>query len=156
MAERRSNGIRCSAASGVWYPVTHSGHRDWYTGTPFGAIEGAIKIKWVVFTPSPRLHVRLAIGHIRLSDRHSKLRGDPAMADQERQRLVTAIIIFFSYWHRPKRIAYPEMLHRTDAQRRRAWFGSYITTILQRDARDISCPVCEPRATACRFLILDG
>jgi predicted AAA+ superfamily ATPase len=33
---------------------------------------------------------------------------------------------------------YPEMLQRTDAQRRRAWFGSYITTILQRDVRDIS------------------
>jgi predicted AAA+ superfamily ATPase len=33
---------------------------------------------------------------------------------------------------------YPEMLHRADPHRRRAWFGSYITTILQRDVRDIS------------------
>src|SRR5665213_150 len=33
---------------------------------------------------------------------------------------------------------YPEMLHRTADERRRAWFGSYITTILQRDVRDIS------------------
>jgi hypothetical protein len=45
-------------------------------------------------------------------------------------------------WHRlVARIVhggYPEMLHRTDTQRRRAWFGSYITTILQRDVRDIS------------------
>ena len=33
---------------------------------------------------------------------------------------------------------YPEMLNRKDAQRRRAWFGSYITTILQRDIRDMA------------------
>lgn len=33
---------------------------------------------------------------------------------------------------------YPEMLHRTTEERRQAWFGSYITTILQRDVRDIS------------------
>src|SRR5262249_17335986 len=33
---------------------------------------------------------------------------------------------------------YPEMLTRTSADRRQAWLGSYITTILQRDVRDIS------------------
>jgi predicted AAA+ superfamily ATPase len=33
---------------------------------------------------------------------------------------------------------YPEMLHRSSADRRQAWFGSYITSILQRDVRDIS------------------
>ena len=30
---------------------------------------------------------------------------------------------------------YPEMAHRVDPARRQAWFGSYITTILQRDVR---------------------
>jgi uncharacterized protein len=33
---------------------------------------------------------------------------------------------------------YPEALSRATARRRRAWFGSYVTTILQRDVRDIS------------------
>jgi hypothetical protein len=33
---------------------------------------------------------------------------------------------------------YPEMLKRQEEERRRAWFGSYIMTILQRDVRDIS------------------
>ena len=33
---------------------------------------------------------------------------------------------------------YPEMLRRRTAQRREAWFGSYITSILQRDVRDIA------------------
>ena len=33
---------------------------------------------------------------------------------------------------------YPEMLQRRDAERRHAWYGSYITTILQRDVRDIA------------------
>jgi uncharacterized protein len=33
---------------------------------------------------------------------------------------------------------YPEMLHRVDPARRRAWFESYITAILQRDIRDIA------------------
>jgi uncharacterized protein len=33
---------------------------------------------------------------------------------------------------------YPEMLTRTTSERRRAWFESYMTTILQRDVRDIS------------------
>lgn len=33
---------------------------------------------------------------------------------------------------------YPEMLNRAGADRRQAWFGSYISSILQRDVRDIS------------------
>ena len=33
---------------------------------------------------------------------------------------------------------YPEMLTRTDEQRRRAWIDSYLLTILQRDVRDIA------------------
>lgn len=33
---------------------------------------------------------------------------------------------------------YPEMLTRASAERRQAWFGSYITSILQRDVRDIA------------------
>lgn len=33
---------------------------------------------------------------------------------------------------------YPEMLYRKDRQRQNAWFNSYLTTILQRDVREIS------------------
>lgn len=33
---------------------------------------------------------------------------------------------------------YPEVLSRSSESRRRAWFDSYITTILQRDVRDLS------------------
>jgi len=33
---------------------------------------------------------------------------------------------------------YPEVLSRQSQERRKAWFGSYITTILQRDVRDIA------------------
>ena len=33
---------------------------------------------------------------------------------------------------------YPPMLNRSTSERRRAWFGSYITTILQRDVRDLA------------------
>lgn len=33
---------------------------------------------------------------------------------------------------------YPEMLARTDAARRQAWFGSYLTTILERDVRELA------------------
>ena len=33
---------------------------------------------------------------------------------------------------------YPEMMERTSPRRRRRWFSSYITTILQRDVREIS------------------
>ncbi|MGB3681002.1 MAG: ATP-binding protein [Rubrobacteraceae bacterium] len=33
---------------------------------------------------------------------------------------------------------YPEVIGRRSEARRRAWFGSYVTTILQRDVRDLS------------------
>lgn len=33
---------------------------------------------------------------------------------------------------------YPEVVGRKDASRRAAWFGSYLTTILQRDVRDLA------------------
>ena len=33
---------------------------------------------------------------------------------------------------------YPEMLNRTKPARRRAWFSAYITTILQRDVKDLA------------------
>ena len=33
---------------------------------------------------------------------------------------------------------YPEVLGRTNAERRRAWYASYITSILQRDVRDLA------------------
>lgn len=33
---------------------------------------------------------------------------------------------------------YPEVIARTQPHRRQAWFGSYLTTILQRDVRDIA------------------
>lgn len=33
---------------------------------------------------------------------------------------------------------YPEAVSRTKADRRQAWFGSYVTTILERDVRDIA------------------
>lgn len=33
---------------------------------------------------------------------------------------------------------YPEILTRASSKRKRAWFGSYITTILQRDIRDLA------------------
>lgn len=33
---------------------------------------------------------------------------------------------------------YPEVIGRAAADRRRAWFGSYVTTILQRDVRDLA------------------
>jgi predicted AAA+ superfamily ATPase len=45
-------------------------------------------------------------------------------------------------WHkltdRLIRGGYPEMLHRTEFNRRGAWFESYIMSILRRDVRDIS------------------
>jgi predicted AAA+ superfamily ATPase len=40
--------------------------------------------------------------------------------------------------NRMLRGGYPEVLARHTAERRRAWFGSYVTTILDRDIRDIS------------------
>lgn len=33
---------------------------------------------------------------------------------------------------------YPEVLTRTETARRQAWFGSYLTTILERDVRDLA------------------
>ncbi len=33
---------------------------------------------------------------------------------------------------------YPEVLTRNDTARRQAWFGSYVTTILERDVRDLA------------------
>ena len=33
---------------------------------------------------------------------------------------------------------YPEVISREERARRAAWFGSYITTILQRDIRDLA------------------
>lgn len=33
---------------------------------------------------------------------------------------------------------YPEVLSRLEASRRQAWFGAYITTLLQRDVRDLA------------------
>lgn len=33
---------------------------------------------------------------------------------------------------------FPELLERSDEKRRRAWWGSYVTAILQRDVRDIA------------------
>ncbi len=40
--------------------------------------------------------------------------------------------------HRLLAGGYPEPLARTSEARRRAWFGSYLTTILQRDVRDMA------------------
>jgi predicted AAA+ superfamily ATPase len=39
---------------------------------------------------------------------------------------------------RVERGGFPEAVRRQSAERRRSWFGSYITTILQRDVRDMS------------------
>lgn len=33
---------------------------------------------------------------------------------------------------------FPEMLRRATAERRRAWFGAYVTTVLQRDIRELA------------------
>lgn len=41
-------------------------------------------------------------------------------------------------WARVVTGGYPEILTRDSARRRAAWFGSYVTTILQRDVRDIA------------------
>lgn len=40
--------------------------------------------------------------------------------------------------HRLLRGGYPEAVERASEERRRAWFGAYITAILQRDVRDLS------------------
>jgi predicted AAA+ superfamily ATPase len=39
---------------------------------------------------------------------------------------------------RALRGGYPEVLRRADLERRRAWFRSYVSTILQRDVRDLA------------------
>lgn len=41
-------------------------------------------------------------------------------------------------WDRVVHGGYPEVLTRSTAKRRRAWFNAYITTILQRDVRDLA------------------
>ena len=41
-------------------------------------------------------------------------------------------------WTRLARGGYPEAAEREDARRRSRWFGSYVTTILQRDVRDLA------------------
>ncbi len=41
-------------------------------------------------------------------------------------------------WVRVRRGGYPEALARGGADRRDAWFGAYITTLLQRDIRDLA------------------
>ncbi|QXD15102.1 ATP-binding protein [Rhodocaloribacter litoris] len=41
-------------------------------------------------------------------------------------------------WTRVLRGGYPEVVQRASAQRRRAWFNAYLTTILQRDVRDLA------------------
>lgn len=41
-------------------------------------------------------------------------------------------------WERVIRGGYPEMQERLDPRRRRAWFGSYVTTIVQRDVREFA------------------
>jgi hypothetical protein len=33
---------------------------------------------------------------------------------------------------------YPEVVQRSEPERRRAWFGSYVTTVLQKDVRDMA------------------
>jgi len=41
-------------------------------------------------------------------------------------------------WPRIRRGGYPEALARRTADRRDAWFGAYVTTLLQRDIRDLA------------------
>lgn len=41
-------------------------------------------------------------------------------------------------WQRITRGGYPELQERAVARRRSAWFGSYVTTILQRDVREFA------------------
>lgn len=43
-----------------------------------------------------------------------------------------------SLWQRVVRGGYPEVVARPTVGRRRAWFNAYITTILQRDVRDLA------------------
>ena len=41
-------------------------------------------------------------------------------------------------WTRVAAGGYPEVLTRSQSRRRRAWFSAYVTTILQRDVRDLA------------------
>lgn len=41
-------------------------------------------------------------------------------------------------WDKVVTGGYPEIISRTDSERRQAWFRDYITTILQRDIRDLA------------------
>ncbi len=41
-------------------------------------------------------------------------------------------------WERVLRGGYPEVVGRAEAKRRRAWFNAYVTTLLQRDVRDLA------------------
>jgi predicted AAA+ superfamily ATPase len=52
----------------------------------------------------------------------------PSDAAEERDQILDRIVAG----------GYPEILERKTESRRRAWFNAYITTILQRDVRDIS------------------
>jgi predicted AAA+ superfamily ATPase len=52
----------------------------------------------------------------------------PAVAGLARDELVARVLAG----------GYPEVLARPAGRRRRAWFGSYVTSILQRDVRDIA------------------
>jgi predicted AAA+ superfamily ATPase len=45
---------------------------------------------------------------------------------------------FAAVWDELLLGGYPEVRTRTSAERRREWFGAYLTTILQRDVRDLS------------------
>jgi hypothetical protein len=51
----------------------------------------------------------------------------PVLAEQKADPIARAL-----------RGGYPEVLRRTDEEGRRNWFGSYVTTILQRDVRDLA------------------
>lgn len=51
----------------------------------------------------------------------------PALVDQKADSIGRAL-----------RGGYPEVIRRADEEDRRSWFGSYITTILQRDVRDLA------------------
>jgi predicted AAA+ superfamily ATPase len=43
-----------------------------------------------------------------------------------------------SVWSRVTRGGYPEVVARTDPRRRGRWFDAYVTTVLQRDVRDLA------------------
>ncbi len=70
---------------------------------------------------------RLDFG-VSLIDRFFSAALPPALPALSRTELI----------HRLLAGGYPEPLSRTSEARRRAWFGSYLTTILQRDVRDLA------------------